>query len=189
MAVDYHKQYTPQQLAPFWPNEVIRILIVVLCTVAVITALAVLPVVLDSVGLSHLVERSEPADPRVTPPHLKPEWYFLATYQFLKLPPQELLGMSGKTVGVLAQGLFMLALLTVPFWALRRRSGHPGALHHFVVTLVLAVFVGLMLWAAWPPPLLMTISVVVVLALFYGLLARERHTIGSVLDPDKRGQA
>lgn len=30
-----------------------------------------------------------PADPFNTPEHIKPEWYFLASYQFLKLIPSE----------------------------------------------------------------------------------------------------
>ena len=34
----------------------------------------------------------EPANPFFTPPHIKPEWYFLAIYQMLKLIPNKFLG-------------------------------------------------------------------------------------------------
>ena len=35
-----------------------------------------------------------PANPYVTPSHIKPEWYFLANYQTLKLFPSEILGLT-----------------------------------------------------------------------------------------------
>jgi len=181
VAVNYREQYTPEQLAPFWPNEIIRMLIVVLCTLAVITILAVLPVVLDSAGLSHWIEESEPADPRETPIHLRPEWYFLAVYQYLKLPPQEFLGMSGKTIGVFSQGVFMLAILLLPFWTRRWHQRPLGALHGLLVTVAIGTFIGLTLWAVWPPPTLMVIVTIAVAVLFYSLMATERRKIRRVL--------
>jgi len=190
MSVDYRQQYTPEQLEPFWPNETIRMAVVTLCTVAVITVLAVLPVVLDLWGLGHWIEESEPANPRVTPANIRPEWYFLAVYQSLKLAPQELLGVSGKTIGVLSQGVLVVAVLLVPFWTRRWSQQPPGIVHRLVVTLAVAVFVGLTLWAAWPPAVTMTTLVCAAIVLFYVLLARERRTIRRVLgggrDPEAR---
>nr|NIQ00270.1 cytochrome bc complex cytochrome b subunit [Nitrospinaceae bacterium]NIR54356.1 cytochrome bc complex cytochrome b subunit [Nitrospinaceae bacterium]NIS84774.1 cytochrome bc complex cytochrome b subunit [Nitrospinaceae bacterium]NIT81575.1 cytochrome bc complex cytochrome b subunit [Nitrospinaceae bacterium]NIU43859.1 cytochrome bc complex cytochrome b subunit [Nitrospinaceae bacterium] len=53
-------------------------------------------------------ETEVPADPFNTPEHIKPEWYFLASYQFLKLVPSE--------VGALAlQGIFILIVVFLPF--------------------------------------------------------------------------
>jgi ubiquinol-cytochrome c reductase cytochrome b subunit len=49
-----------------------------------------------------------PADPYRTPSHIKPEWYFLAPYQMLKLVPN-------KFVGVLLQILMSVAFLLWPF--------------------------------------------------------------------------
>lgn len=181
MAVDYHEQYTPDQLAPFWPNEIIRMFIVVLCTLAIITVLAVLPVVLDLTGLSHWIEEPEPADPRVTPIHLRPEWYFLAMYQYLKLPPQELLGVSGKTLGVVSQGVFMLVVILLPFWTRRWQHSPPRVLHSTLVTLVILIFTGLTLWAVWPPATLMVIMLCAVVLLFYLLIASERRRIRRIL--------
>lgn len=38
----------------------------------------------------------EPANPLITPEHIKPEWYFLANYQMLKLIPNALLGILAQ---------------------------------------------------------------------------------------------
>lgn len=181
MAVDYRKQYTPEQLEPFWPNEIIRMAIVSLCTLAVITVVSVLPVVLDYWGLTRWVEISEPADPRATPVDIRPEWYFLAVYQYLKLPPLEILGISGKTIGVLSMAMFMVAVMLLPFWDRRRPDRPPGVLHCFLVTLVIGVLLLLTFQAAWPPPALLTIAFGAAVILFYMLLANERRRIRRVL--------
>lgn len=41
-----------------------------------------------------------PADPFDTPEHIKPEWYFLASYQFLKLVPSEIGSLLLQTLGI-----------------------------------------------------------------------------------------
>ncbi len=180
MAVDYRRQYTPEQLEPLWPDGIIRLAVSSLCMLAVMTVLAVLPVILEHWGMGYLMEESEPADPRVTPIHLRPEWYFLAVYQSLKLFPMEFLGLSGKTLGVLSQAVFMLAVVLLPFGARRRSQRPPGVVHGFCVTAVIAVFVAFTLWADWPPSPLMGITVCAVLVLFYVLLAGERRRIRRV---------
>jgi quinol-cytochrome oxidoreductase complex cytochrome b subunit len=181
MAVDYRKQYTPQQLAPFWPSEVIRMIVAALLTLSVITVLAVLPVILDDAGLGRWIEESEPANPRATPAHIRPEWYFLPAYQYLKLAPREFLGVSGKTIGVLSQGVFVLAVVLLPFWARRWSHRPPSVLYHSLVTLVIGVCVALMLWAVWPPPAPLCIMLSSVVVLFCVLLANERRRIRRVL--------
>jgi len=57
------------------------------------------------------------ADPFTTPEHIKPEWYFLAAYQFLKIAEKlSFLGnWAPKLVGVLGQGLGILLLFSIPF--------------------------------------------------------------------------
>jgi hypothetical protein len=81
----------------------------------------------------------------------------------------------------LSQGLFLLALILLPFWTHRWSSGAPGATHRVVVTLLIIVFVVLTLWAVWLPPAPMVIAVCAVAVLFYVLLIRERRTIRRVL--------
>lgn len=56
----------------------------------------------------------EPADPMVTPDHVKPEWYFLALYQLLKYIP--------KTVGVLLPIVGLLVLFFLPFITKKKDS-------------------------------------------------------------------
>lgn len=53
-------------------------------------------------------EAFEPADPLVTPAHVKPEWYFLASYQTLRLVPS-------KVAGILLQVAAVLGLVALPF--------------------------------------------------------------------------
>ena len=43
-------------------------------------------------------DANTPADPFKTPAHIKPEWYFLAPYQMLKIVPNKLLGISLQIV-------------------------------------------------------------------------------------------
>jgi ubiquinol-cytochrome c reductase cytochrome b subunit len=66
----------------------------------VLAALVVLASVLPA-GLE------EEADPLVTPPHIKPEWYFLSAYQLLKVVP--------RTIGILAPIVAVGILLVLPF--------------------------------------------------------------------------
>ncbi|MBI2502451.1 MAG: cytochrome bc complex cytochrome b subunit [Candidatus Latescibacteria bacterium] len=60
----------------------------------------------------------EPADPLRTPVGIKPDWYFLPAYQFLKYVPEAL--------GVLAPPLFFLGLLFLPLFLDRSPERHPG---------------------------------------------------------------
>jgi ubiquinol-cytochrome c reductase cytochrome b subunit len=46
-----------------------------------------------------------PADPLKTPMHIKPEWYFLAPYQMLKMVPNKFVGVSLQIIMV---GLFLV---------------------------------------------------------------------------------
>lgn len=51
----------------------------------------------------------KPADPFFTPPHIKPEWYFLANYETLKLIPSKVLGVFIPLL--VALFLFLLPLV------------------------------------------------------------------------------
>jgi hypothetical protein len=116
MGVDYREQYRPENLEPFFPNEIVKMIIVVLCTLALLTFLAVLPVFLEHLGIAGMAHEQAPADPSSTPPHIRPEWYFLAVYQYLKLMPSEVLGVSGKALGILTQMIVVGLLFLFPFW-------------------------------------------------------------------------
>ncbi|MDH3257266.1 MAG: hypothetical protein OEM27_06585 [Nitrospinota bacterium] len=81
-----------------------------------------------------------PADPFNTPEHIKPEWYFLASYQFLKIIPSEF----GALILMSIAGLLFVFLPFVD------RSEENNILKRPVfLTLVLACivgFVGLTVW-------------------------------------------
>jgi quinol-cytochrome oxidoreductase complex cytochrome b subunit len=82
---------------PFFPNYILDELIASYVILAMLVVLASL----FPAGLE------EQANPLETPPHTKPEWYFLAAYELLKLVP--------RTVGILLP-IVGLGLLTVlPF--------------------------------------------------------------------------
>ncbi|MBI3893059.1 MAG: cytochrome bc complex cytochrome b subunit [Candidatus Wallbacteria bacterium] len=90
---------------PFFPHHVMKDAISIYLTLAVLYVLVVV-----SPWKLH-----EKADALVTPEGVKPEWYFLWMYQFIKYFPQQIGFMSGKVVGiVLSSGVFgLLALAPV----------------------------------------------------------------------------
>lgn len=206
MASDYREQYRPDQLEPFFPNEIIKMVVVVLCTLAVIMFFAILPVLLDAVGIHGMEHHEEPANPRgATPAGIKPEWYFLATYQYLRLMPTEFLGISGKTWGVLSQGVLMPVVVLLPFWYRKAANRRPGGRYRIAVTLVMVSFLVLTLWGGWPEeqgageerliPLrqyfgekpMIFLLIGAALVVFYALIAQERRAIRRLLDsPDPR---
>lgn len=191
MAVDYRDQYTRRQLEPFWPNEIIKMVVVVLCTLSVIMLLVMLPTLLEWAGVTGMVHEDEPANPRVTPEHIKPEWYFLATYEYLKLMeyPQKWFGIDGKMLGVLSQGPLMAVILLLPFWYRRKASQAPTWRYYFVVTIVVLLFLVLTVAAIWPPsPLFIGLTLATFLA-FYGLMARERVAINQLLHDSPRDES
>jgi hypothetical protein len=152
MGVDYREQYKPEHLEPFFPNEIVKMIIVVLCTLALLTFLAVLPVCLEHLGVEGFAHEQEPADPTSTPPHIRPEWYFLAVYQYLKLMPSEVLGISGKALGILTQMIVIGLMFLFPFWSPLRSAQvdkdewRAGLLTLLVHWLAFALPAGGMLW-------------------------------------------
>ena len=116
MGVDYREQYKPEHLEPFFPHEIVKMVITVLCTLAILMFLVILPTLFDATGIEGVFHEEQPADPSVTPPHIRPEWYFLAVYQYLKLMPQEIFGIDGKALGIFTQGIAMAMIILLPFW-------------------------------------------------------------------------
>jgi len=116
MGVDYREQYKPEHLEPFFPHEIMKMIIVVLCTLAFLMFLVALPTFLENMGVHGIAHPEEPANPSMTPPHIRPEWYFLAVYQYLKLMPSEVLGIGGKAMGILTQIVVIALVFLLPFW-------------------------------------------------------------------------
>jgi ubiquinol-cytochrome c reductase cytochrome b subunit len=81
-----------------------------------------------------------PANPIDTPEHIKPHWYFLANYQFLKIVPSEFLG-------VVLQLLAGLVLFVLPFIdTAKKRPRAYDIAFYTIVTLGILGYIGLMIW-------------------------------------------
>ncbi|MEZ4545731.1 MAG: cytochrome bc complex cytochrome b subunit [Cyanobacteriota/Melainabacteria group bacterium] len=91
----------------FFPNFLMKDLLV---WVLAFNGLAML-VTLSPWGLGPEADPYAPA-----PMGIKPEWYFLAPFQALKLIPPEVGPMEGELFGIMAMMLVGLVMLTVPFW-------------------------------------------------------------------------
>ncbi|MEK6675494.1 MAG: cytochrome bc complex cytochrome b subunit [Planctomycetota bacterium] len=100
----------PQRGIPFFPVHVAKESVVAVLLLAVLVTLSVLAP----------WEIGDPADPLSTPEHIKPEWYFLPSYQLLKYFE----GRYGAVLGILACSLPFLLLLFWPFLD-RGKERHP----------------------------------------------------------------
>lgn len=102
---------------PFFPNHVLRqaIQFVLLFALLILLSSLIPPPMLPK------------ADPYDTPEYVKPAWYFLGAYQFLKV--SEKLSVLGpwapKVIGVLAQGVGAMVIWFLPFWD-RNPERHPS---------------------------------------------------------------
>lgn len=81
-----------------------------------------------------------PADPFSTPIGIKPEWYFLAAYQTLRLFPSEVAGLSVQAVAV----TFLFLLPFIDRGDERRPSKRPLFCSLFILGIML--YVGLTIW-------------------------------------------
>ncbi|MFQ5806145.1 MAG: cytochrome bc complex cytochrome b subunit [Phycisphaerae bacterium] len=131
--VGQEKHYPPESGVPFWPVHMAKeACVAVVCFGALFTLSVLRP-----------WEIGEPADPLDTPEGIKPEWYFLPTYQLLKY----FSGPMGKFLGILVSGVPFLFML---FWPLIERGPgrHPRrrrwAVRIGVVAVVLALFFGVL---------------------------------------------
>ncbi len=131
MATTDQNKQQPESI-PFYPDHV--------RTEALVAGGVLLVLILIGVlGQLFPVGLQEPADPMVTPPHTKPEWYFLFLYQILKLVP--------KTVGVLIPIVGVLVLMLWPF--IDRVRGDPRRARRrrlIAAALIMAAIVALTIW-------------------------------------------
>jgi len=129
--VGEEKKTPPECGIPFFPVHVAKEGVVVVLLIAVLVTLSVLSP----------WEIGEPADPLSTPVHIKPEWYFLPSYQLLKY----FKGSAGAVLGILACSVPFALLF---FWPLldRGKERHPKkrpiAVGVGLVGLIGALFLG-----------------------------------------------
>jgi len=107
----------PQE--PFFPNYVLHDVMWWYVALAVLAALALfLP-----------WELGTKADAfAAVPAGIRPEWYFLAMFQTLKMIPAHVLGIEGEMLGVLGFGLAAALVVVVPFLDHGAAAGRPSRL-------------------------------------------------------------
>ena len=129
----------PKRLLPFWPHYVLSEFIAWYIVLGILVTLSALfPMGLEG-----------KANPLQTPEHVKPEWYFLAVYQFLKVAAVfSFLGSEApRLLGVLLPGIGLAALFFLPFLdRTPKRPANRRPIMLIVVLLVLAVTIGLTVW-------------------------------------------
>ena len=99
---------------PFFPNFAYRELLIWLIVINILAILAVY----FPWELGQKADLFTPA-----PEGIKPEWYFLFTFQVLKLLPGEILSLNGEFVGIILFGIAGLLWIIVPFWDKRTGEG------------------------------------------------------------------
>ncbi len=103
------KKMKPEQrkTIPFFPNFVLRDILLWLIVLNILLFLAVY----------FPWELGPKADPFVSAPAgIRPEWYFMFMFQFLKLLPAHILFIEGEVAGILFFSLAGLVWFLVPFW-------------------------------------------------------------------------
>ena len=133
-----HPEYPEEETIPFFPNYIILEVIV---SYLVLAALIVLASLLPT-GLE------EKADPFNTPQHIKPEWYFLWIYQFIKVPPMVIgPGILAELAGILIPAIGILLLILLPFLD-RKPERRPSKrkLAMAITGVIVIIFVALSIW-------------------------------------------
>ena len=122
---------------PFYPDfvskEVLMTIVYLIVMFAIISFAPALFIPADA---------NTPADPLNTPEHIRPEWYFLAPYEMLKLIPNGFLGIALQLVLVVVFILWPFIDTSKEHNILKR----PLLLTLFLVTIV--VWIGLTIWGS-----------------------------------------
>jgi len=109
----------PSRTMPFVPDFLLRDIVGWLSALAVLAALAAF----------FPAELGKKADPfAAAPVGIKPEWYFMFTFQTLKYLPAKILGIDGEVVGIVAFGVAGLFVLAIPFLDRRAARGESNRL-------------------------------------------------------------
>jgi ubiquinol-cytochrome c reductase cytochrome b subunit len=123
----------------FFPDHVVeQIIICLFIFVLLITLATMFPPKLD-----------EMADPFDTPAHIKPEWYFLAAYQFLIIAEKlSFLGAwAPKMLGIFGQGAAIMLLFLIPY--IDRNPERSYAKRVFAMTAGVIAVIGAIALTIW----------------------------------------
>ncbi len=129
-----HRTGSERKTMPFFPNFLLRDLLLWLI---VLNLLAILAVFFPW-------ELGKKADPFASAPAgIKPEWYFLFMFQTLKYIPGKLWIVDGEVFGVLLFGLAGFLWMLIPFWDRKSSRGEENSFVNYVglfVVLYIIVF-------------------------------------------------
>ena len=138
MSHDPSKSAPPQgekKIVPFWPHYLLSEFIAWYIVLGILVTLAALwPAGLEA-----------KANALLTPEHVKPEWYFLAIYQFLKVATAfSFLGADApRLAGIIVPGIGMGLLFFLPFLdrgPKRLARKRPIMLAVLIITLAIMVY-------------------------------------------------
>lgn len=132
----------PKNFLPFWPHYVLSEFIAWYIMLGILITLAAL----FPTGLE------EKADAFKTPAHVKPEWYFLAVYQFLKVAAVvNFLGAEApRLIGIFAPAFGLVLLFLLPF--LDRGPKRPARRRPLMLLSILgilALVIALTIWGQY----------------------------------------
>lgn len=123
----------PARQMPFFPNYILRDVLVWYIALALLAALAAF----------YPWELGRKADPfAAVPSGIRPEWYFMAMFHTLKLLPSHVAGIEGERLGVIGFGLAGLFLMLVPFLDRRASRGERSPLFTALAVLALVYLIG-----------------------------------------------
>ena len=114
---DVERRGWSRRVMPFMPNFLLRDLVGWLCALGILAALA-------AFYPAELGKKADPFQP--APIGIKPEWYFMAMFQTLKILPAHILGIEGELLGVLGFGAVGAVLILMPFLDRRAAAGQPS---------------------------------------------------------------
>jgi cytochrome b6 len=107
MSQPHLKKPSTKPPMPFFPNFVLRDLLLWLIVLNLLALLAVF----------FPWELGDKADPSASAPAgIKPEWYFLGAFEVLRLLPAHILGVPGDLLGVIGIGLGLVFWALFPWW-------------------------------------------------------------------------
>jgi quinol-cytochrome oxidoreductase complex cytochrome b subunit len=119
---------------PFFPNFVLRELLIWLIVINILAVLAVF----FPWELGVKADLFAPA-----PEGIKPEWYFLGMFQILKFLPGHIWFIPGELFGIMLFSTGILLWVAVPFWDTKTKSGSRNRIILYVgiaVIMFLAIF-------------------------------------------------
>jgi len=136
-----HEILPGDEPVPFFPDHL-------LTEVWVAVGFIVLAVIVGILGLMNPVGLQAPADPLNTPLHVKPEWYFLFLYQFLKLVPGTLFWgqVDGRQLVVVAVAVGLLLFMFLPFIDTKEDTKRARLIRTILAAAALVVVIALTIW-------------------------------------------